>query len=45
MSIAPNTSKKDAEYKYRIDLIVSISITQNLILQNKRLDKAIRILV
>ena len=44
MSIAPKTSKEDAKYKYRIDPIVSVSIAQNLILQNNRLDKAIRIL-
>lgn len=43
-SIAPKTSKEDQDYKYRIDPIVSVSISQNLILQNNRLDKAIRIL-
>ena len=42
MSISPKTSKEDAKYKYRIDPIVSVSIAQNLILQNNRLDKAIR---
>ena len=44
MSIAPKTSKEDAKYKYRIDPIASVSIAQNLILQNNRLDKAIHIL-
>ena len=44
MSIAPKTSKEDRDYKYRIDPIISVSIAQNLILQNNRLDKAIRIL-
>ena len=43
-SIAPKTSKEDQDYKYRIDPIVSVSISQNLILQNNRLDKSIRIL-
>ena len=44
MSIAPKTTKEDKEYQNRIDPIVSVSISQNLILQNNRLDKAIRIL-
>lgn len=44
MSIAPKTTKEDKDYKYRIDPIVSVNIAQNLILQNNRLDKAIRIL-
>ena len=44
MSIAPKTSKEDEKYKYRIDPLVPVSIAQNLILQNNRLDKAIRIL-
>ena len=43
-SIAPKTSKEDKDYKYRIDPIVPVGIAQNLILQNNRLDKAIRIL-
>ena len=43
-SIAPKTSKEDKDYKYRIDPIVPVSIAQNLILQNNRLDKSIRIL-
>lgn len=43
-SIAPKTTKEDGKYKYRIDPLVSVSIAQNLILQNNRLDKAIRIL-
>ena len=44
MSIAPKTTKEDKEYHNRIDPIVSVTISQNLILQNNRLDKAIRIL-
>jgi hypothetical protein len=44
MSIAPKTTKEDKEYQNRIDPIVSVTISQNLILQNNRLDKAIRIL-
>lgn len=44
LSIAPKTSKEDRDYKYRIDPIVPVSIAQNLILQNNRLDKSIRIL-
>lgn len=44
MSIAPKTSKEDEKYKYRIDPLVPVGIAQNLILQNNRLDKAIRIL-
>lgn len=44
LSIAPKTSKEDKDYKYRIDPIVPVSIAQNLILQNNRLDKSIRIL-
>lgn len=44
MSITPKTSKKDTRHKYRIDPIVSVSIAQNLILQNNRLNKTIRIL-
>ncbi len=44
MSIAPKTSKEDNKYENRIDPIVSMSIAQNLILQNNRLDKIIRIL-
>lgn len=44
MSIAPKTTKEDEKYQSRIDPIVSVSIAQNLILQNNRLDKAIRIL-
>ena len=44
MSIAPKTTKEDKDYKYRIDPIVPVSIAQNLILQNNRLDKSIRIL-
>ena len=44
MSIAPKTSKEDEKYKYRIDPLVPVSIAQNLILQNNRLDKSIRIL-
>ena len=43
-SIAPKTSKEDRDYKYRVDPIVPVSIAQNLILQNNRLDKSIRIL-
>ena len=43
MSIAPKTTKEDKEYHNRIDPIVCNYI-QNLILQNNRLDKAIRIL-
>lgn len=42
--IAPKTSKEDKDYKYRIDPIVPVSIAQNLILQNNRLDKSIHIL-
>ena len=38
MSIAPKTSKEDEKYKYRIDPLVPVSIAQNLILQNNRLD-------
>ena len=44
MSIAPKTSKEDEKYKYRIDPLVPVGIAQNLILQNNRLDKSIRIL-
>ena len=44
MSIAPKTSKEDNKYENRIDPIVSVDIAQNLILQNNRLDKIIRIL-
>ena len=44
MSIAPKTTKEDKEYHNRIDPIVSVTISQNLILQNNRPDKAIRIL-
>ena len=44
LSIAPKTTKEDKDYKYRIDPIVPVGIAQNLILQNNRLDKAIRIL-
>lgn len=44
LSIAPKTSKEDKDYKYRIDPIVPVGIAQNLILQNNRLDKSIRIL-
>ena len=44
LSIAPKTTKEDKDYKYRIDPIVPVTIAQNLILQNNRLDKAIRIL-
>ena len=44
MSIAPKTSKEDNKYENRIDPIVSVDIAQNLILQNNRLDKSIRIL-
>ena len=44
LSIAPKTTKEDKNYKYRIDPIVPVSITQNLILQNNRLNKSIRIL-
>ena len=44
MSIAPKTTKEDKEYQNRIGPIVSVTISQNLILQNNRLDKAIRIL-
>ena len=43
-SIAPKSSKEDRDYKYRIDPIIPVGIAQNLILQNTRLDKAIRIL-
>lgn len=43
-SIVPKTSKEDKDYKYRIDPIVPVGIAQSLIMQNNRLDKAIRIL-
>ena len=43
-SIAPKTRKEDKDYKYRIDPIVPVGIAQSLIMQNNRLDKAIRIL-
>lgn len=44
MIIAPKTSKDDGNYKYKIDPIIPVGIAQNLILQNNKLDKAIRIL-
>lgn len=43
-SIAPKTRKEDKDYKYKLYSLVSVSIAQNLILQNNKLDKAIRIL-
>ncbi len=43
-SIAPKTSKEDKDYRYRLDPLVPVRIAQNLILQNNRLDKCIRIL-
>ena len=43
-SIAPKTRKEDKDYKYKLYPLVSVSIAQNLILQNNKLDKAIRIL-
>ena len=43
-SIAPKTRKEDKDYKYKLYPLVSVSIAQNLILQNNKLDKSIRIL-
>ena len=43
-SIAPKTIKEDKDYKYKLYPLVSVSIAQNLILQNNKLDKSIRIL-
>lgn len=43
-SIAPKTRKEDKDYKYKLYPLISISISQNLILQNNKLDKSIRIL-
>ena len=43
-SIAPKTRKEDKDYKYKLYPLISVSISQNLILQNNKLDKSIRIL-
>ena len=40
-SIAPKTRKEDKDYKYNLYPLVSVSIAQNLILQNNKLDKSI----
>lgn len=44
MAIAPKTKKVDEKYKNRIYPIIDVGIAQNLILQNNRLEKSIRIL-
>ena len=43
-SIAPKTRKEDKDYRYKLYPLINVSISQNLILQNNKLDKAIRIL-
>lgn len=43
-SIAPKTRKEDKDYKYKLYPLINVGISQNLILQNNKLDKAIRIL-
>ena len=43
-SITPKTRKEDKDYKYKLYPLISVSISQNLILQNNKLDKSIRIL-
>ena len=43
-SIAPKTRKEDKDYKYKLYPLISVSISQNLILQNNKLDKSILIL-
>ena len=43
-SIAPKTKKEDKDYRYKLYPLINVGISQNLILQNNKLDKAIRIL-